>query len=65
MDHRNRSEGWKHAKISGHENEELVKDLFSNEGNFQAEFLKRIGKENCLITDIDVGGLKEKMLNQY
>jgi len=60
MKHRNRAEGWKHAKITGHENEELVKELFSKKGNFQVEFLKRIRKEDCLITTVDVGGLKER-----
>lgn len=60
MEHRNRAQGWKHAKLSGHENEELVKELFSDTGTFQSEFLKRIGKDNCHIVNIDVGGLKEK-----
>lgn len=58
--HRNRAEGWKYAKLSGHENEELVKELFSDTGNFQTQFLKRIGKSNCSIEGVDVGGLKEK-----
>lgn len=60
MEHRNRAEGWKHAKLTGHENEELVTQLFSEEGNFQKDFLKRIGKQNCEIIDINVGGIKEK-----
>lgn len=60
MEHRNRAEGWKHAKLSGHENEELVKSLFSDIGAFQSNFLKRLGKESCKIVNVDVGGLKEK-----
>lgn len=60
MEHRNRAQGWKYAKLSGHENEELVKELFSDTGNFQTEFLNRIGKGDCTIVDINVGGLKEK-----
>lgn len=60
MEHRNRAEGWKHAKLSGHENEELVKHLFDDGSTFQNSFLKRIGKEKCKITNVDVGGLKEK-----
>lgn len=58
--HRNRAEGWKHAKLSGHENENLVKELFSNEGTFQHKFLERLGKSSCKILKVDVGGLNEK-----
>ena len=35
---RNRSEGWKHAKLSGHENEELVKELLDNDEKYTREF---------------------------
>ena len=60
MEHRNRAQGWKHAKLSGHENENLVKNLFSTEGNFQTKFLERLGKTNSKIIKVDVGGLNEK-----
>lgn len=60
MEHRNRAQGWKHAKLSGHENENLVKNLFSSEGTFQSKFLERLGKCNCKIIKVDVGGLNEK-----
>lgn len=59
-EHRNRAEGWKYAKLSGHENEKLVKALFSETSNFQTQFLERIGKSECSIVHVDVGGLKEK-----
>lgn len=58
--HRNRAEGWKHAKLSGHENENLVKELFSDDRIFQTKFLERLGKANCKILKVDVGGLNEK-----
>lgn len=60
MNKRNRAEGWKHAKRSGHNNEQLVMELFSSEGSFKSDFLKRIGKETTIIKGIDVGGLQEK-----
>ena len=57
---RNRAEGWKYAKLSGHENENLVKELFSDKCTFQAKFLERLGKSNCKILKVEVGGLNEK-----
>jgi hypothetical protein len=47
----NRSDGWKYAKNSGHENEELVKALF-NDCNFKTEFAKIIEKNEILSTSI-------------
>jgi hypothetical protein len=57
---RNRSEGWKHAKISGHENEDKVENLLQNNSSYQLSFLKRIGKPEERITNIKIGGLHEK-----
>lgn len=57
---RNRAEGWKHAKLSGHENEQLVSHLFDNENQFYLNFIRKLGKENCKIIKVEVGGLNEK-----
>src|SRR5690554_1784613 len=59
MSLRNRSEGWIHAKRSGHQNEVYVEELISKEGTFQNDFLKRLGKEGLTITDYSIGGLCE------
>ena len=60
MSKRNRSEGWIHAKRSGHANEQYVEELISQDSTFQLEFLKRLGKEGVLITNYNIGGLYEK-----
>ena len=39
---RDRATGWKHAKLSGHENESDVEQLFKDD-NFRAAFSKRLG----------------------
>lgn len=39
MEHRNRAQGWKHAKRSGHENERLVAELTENDINIQNRLL--------------------------
>ena len=54
---RNRSEGWTYAKLSGHKNEQLVRNQFDDE-NFSKEFSKRLGIGN--IVSAEVGGLHEK-----
>lgn len=60
MSIRNRSEGWIHAKRSGHANEQYVEELISQDSTFQLDFLKRLGKEGVLITNYSIGGLCEK-----
>lgn len=60
MEHRDRATGWKHAKLSGHENEALVDSLFANDTRYQHYFLDRLGKGNTRIISIDTGGLTEK-----
>ena len=35
MEHRDRAEGWKHAKLSGHENERLVAELSGKMNDFR------------------------------
>ena len=46
MEHRDRATGWQHAKLSGHKNEDLVKELLDSDRNFQQHFLKqKLSKE--------------------
>ena len=37
MNRRNRSSGWKHAKLSGHKNEENIRDQLNNNKDFRKE----------------------------
>lgn len=59
MNNRNRALGWKHAKYSGHKNENLVKDLLDNNPVYSKNFLNRIGFANEYINCVEVGGLHE------
>ena len=58
-EHRDRAEGWKHAKLSGHENEAKLEELMEHDASVQNFFLKKIGKNGCKIVHVDVGGLFE------
>lgn len=51
---RDRATGWQHAKLSGHENESDVEQLF-NDDNFKVAFSKRLGIGE--IASATVGGL--------
>lgn len=53
---RDRATGWQHAKLSGHENESDVEQLF-NDDNFKVAFSKRLGIGE--IASATVGGLRE------
>jgi hypothetical protein len=55
---RNRSEGWKHAKLSGHKNEELIHKKLIQDKEFKENICKRMGKGS--IVEVRHGGLKEK-----
>lgn len=59
MNSRDRSEGWKHAKISGHENETLVNDKLIQDLDFQNDFLCRFNREGEYIISSSVGGIHE------
>ena len=59
MENRNREEGWQYAKISGHENESLIKELLENDLEYSKNFLKRINRENVNINEVVIGGLHE------
>ena len=56
---RNRSEGWKHAKISGHRNEVLIAEKIMNDSDFSNQ-LKTILKKSFEIKKAETDGLKNK-----
>ena len=53
---RNRAEGWKYAKLSGHRNEAKIKNLFDNE-EYKNKFSERLGVTT--IESASIGGLHE------
>ena len=57
MKQRNRADGWQHAKLSGHENEAKVLEMFSNR-DFCSTFCNRLDIPS--IIKADIGGLHEK-----
>ena len=59
MEQRNRAEGWQHAKLSGHENEELVKERLDTDAAYAQAFLKRLGMPGEKIRATEIGGLHE------
>ena len=59
MADRNRAEGWKHAKLTGHENEALLEALVENNGELQDRLLECGKHPDAVIEDIDFGGLRE------
>lgn len=58
-EHRNRASGWKHAKLTGHINEDQVKLLLDTDEEYRAEFLERVGCPNDTILRCTIGGLHE------
>lgn len=58
--HRDRSSGWKYAKISGHDNEGLVCEQLRTYKKTQDSFVKSTGLPNMKIANCDCGGLCEK-----
>ena len=56
---RNRAEGWKYAKLSGHKNEALVKELIDEDEEYASELLLRIGNSKKTIKETSIGGLHE------
>ena len=59
MEHRDRATGWQHAKLSGHKNEDLVKELLDSDKDFQQHFLNRINRSRASIKETSIGGLHE------
>jgi len=58
MDKRNRAQGWKHAKLSGHENEKNMKELLQSNDSGLRDALKGYSEET--ISSVEIGGLNEK-----
>lgn len=58
---RNRAEGWQHAKLSGHKNEDLVTQLIFDNTDVQQELLRCAGKQGK-VTGVAEGGLCEKSI---
>ena len=57
--YRDRATGWKHAKLSGHKNEDMVKELLDTDNDFQQHFLDRVGCFKESINKTSIGGLHE------
>lgn len=58
--HRDRSDGWKHAKITGHQNEEIVCQLINEDANIQKRILICAHKNDRTFINATCGGLNEK-----
>ena len=56
---RDRALGWQYAKLSGHKNEELVKELLETNSDFRQHLLTRIGCSEKEILKITISGLHE------
>jgi len=59
---RNRSQGWKYAKLSGHFNEEMIAEHIKNHPDYARKLLFRLGIMDNSVVDVQAGGLKEKMV---
>lgn len=59
MNDRNRSEGWQHAKLSGHKNEDLVTQYMKEDPTVQDYILEMMGYNDREIVKIFDGGLNE------
>ena len=55
---RNRAEGWRHAKLSGHSNEELIKDKINKDNKFKEQLSNRL-ELNSAIKLVSIGGINE------
>jgi hypothetical protein len=59
MEQRDRASGWKYAKLSGHLNEDRVKELLDTDKEYASYFLERTGNKNDSIKKTSIGGLHE------
>lgn len=59
MNDRNRSQGWQYAKLSGHSNEERVKELLDSDTLYLNRFMQRAGYANEIVVGTSIGGLHE------
>ena len=60
MTNRDRETGWKHAKLSGHKNEQCVKELLDTDFEYGNKLLKSLGLFSEKIQSTSIGGLHEK-----
>lgn len=60
MEQRNREEGWKYAKLTGHKNEELVALLTKENEDVQRRLLSCAHKTDCTVVNVEYGGLCEE-----
>jgi hypothetical protein len=61
MFERNRAEGWQHAKLSGHKNEDLVTKLILEDTTIQQKLLLSASKKGNIVGVVE-GGLCEKQI---
>ena len=60
MTNRNRAEGWKHAKLSGHNNEDLLSELIRTNVDIQKRILACVHQSDEKVVEVHGGGLHEK-----
>jgi hypothetical protein len=58
---RNRAQGWKHAKLTGHSNEKAILDRINSDSNFKAVLAKRLSISEMLVGS-SIGGLHETLV---
>ena len=56
---RNRAEGWRHAKLTGHQNEEIIAELTKNDKLLQQRLLSCAHLSGASIESVEYGGLCE------
>lgn len=56
---RNRAEGWQHAKLTGHQNEQLIADLTAKDNLIQQRLLSCANLSGVSIEKVEYGGLCE------
>ena len=59
MTPRNRATGWQYAKLSGHQNEILIKELLDTNPTYTSYFLPQINAGGERITATSISGLHE------
>lgn len=58
-EHRDRAQGWQYAKVSGHNNEDLLTELLKNNVEVQKRFLDKINRRDARIVACDSDGINE------
>jgi hypothetical protein len=58
MSNRNRSEGWQHAKLTGHSNEQIIENLLNTDAQIRAALSVRLNLKSKIKKAV-VGGLNE------